>query len=199
MPPGKNSTQNSVRCSGSSLYSVKSANKAVRDAAEKYYEALRRALEMADGLDAIFEKHMDRPRGKYLVFTSNIEAMRTCMNHVSKWFGKVDPEPHIYSLYTLDRETLKSFDAFKADNDAAHLRLLFCIDALNEGIHVDDIDAELKEYYTEHGHCRLPVNYTDSAGQRLYIWLVNQKRSAKSGKMSEERKNRLRAVGALGE
>ena len=116
-------------------------NKAVRDAAEKYYEALRRALELADGLDAIFEKHMAKKTGKYLVFTSNIEAMRTCMDHVSEWFGRVDPEPHIYSLYTLDRETLKSFDAFKADNDAAHLRLLFCIDALNEGIHVDDIDG----------------------------------------------------------
>lgn len=116
-------------------------NKAVRDAAEKYYEALRRALELADGLDVIFEKHMAKKTGKYLVFTSNIEAMRTCMGHVSEWFGKVDPEPHIYSLYTLDRETLKSFDAFKADNDTAHLRLLFCIDALNEGIHVDDIDG----------------------------------------------------------
>ena len=116
-------------------------NKAVRDAAERYYEALRRALEMADGLDVIFDKHMEKRTGKYLVFTSNIEAMRECMSHVPEWFGKVDANPHIYSLYSLDRETLKSFDEFKADADTSHLRLLFCIDALNEGIHVDDIDG----------------------------------------------------------
>ena len=116
-------------------------NKAVRDAAEKYYEALRRALEKADGLDVIFDKHMEKRTGKYLVFTSNIEAMRECMSHVSEWFGKVDSAPHVYSLYSLDRDTLKSFDNFKSDSDASHLRLLFCIDALNEGIHVDDIDG----------------------------------------------------------
>ena len=116
-------------------------NKAVRDEAEKYYEALRRALEKADGLDVIFNKHMEKRTGKYLVFTSNIEAMRECMSHVSEWFGKVDKAPHVYYLYSLDRETLKSFDDFKADTDTSHLRLLFCIDALNEGIHVDDVDG----------------------------------------------------------
>ena len=116
-------------------------NKAVRDAAEKYYEALRRALEMADGLDVIFDKHMEKRTGKYLVFTSNIDAMRECMSHVPEWFGKVDANPHVYSLYSLDRETLKSFDEFKADTDTSHLRLLFCIDALNEGVHVDDVDG----------------------------------------------------------
>ena len=115
-------------------------SRAVRDAAERYYEALRRALEKADGLDVIFDKHMANRHGKYLVFTANIDAMRESMEHVSEWFGKVDPNPHVYSLYTLDRETLKSFDEFKADK-SDHLRLLFCIDALNEGIHVDDVDG----------------------------------------------------------
>ena len=119
---------------------AKQRRRAVRDAAERYYEALRRALEKADGLDVIFDKHMANRRGKYLVFTANIDAMRESMEHVSEWFGKVDPDPHVYSLYTLERETLKSFDEFKADK-SDHLRLLFCIDALNEGIHVDDVDG----------------------------------------------------------
>ena len=114
-------------------------NKAARDVAERYYEALRRALEKADGLDEIFAKHMDKT-GKYLVFCTNADAMNDCIAHVSEWFGKVDPAPHVYSLYTLERETLKSFDDFKADK-SERLRLLFCIDALNEGVHVDDVDG----------------------------------------------------------
>ncbi len=116
-------------------------NKAVRNTAEKYYEALRRALEKADGLDEIFRKHMDNPKGKYIVFTANIEAMRECMEHVPEWFGAVDRQPHVYSLYSPDPTTLKAFDDFKADDDKEHLRLLFCIDALNEGIHVDGVDG----------------------------------------------------------
>ncbi len=116
-------------------------NKAARDAGEKYYEALRRALDKADGLDVIFEKHMEKPKGKYLVFTSNLKAMKECLSHVSEWFSKVDPDPHVYTLYSPDPKTLKSFDAFKADTDDSHLRLLFCIDALNEGIHIDDVDG----------------------------------------------------------
>ena len=116
-------------------------NRAVRNTAEKYYEALRRALEKADGLDEIFRKHMDNPKGKYIVFTANIEAMRECMEHVPEWFGSLDRQPHVYSLYTLDPSTIHSFEKFKADDDKGHLRLLFCIDALNEGIHVDDVDG----------------------------------------------------------
>ena len=100
-------------------------NRAVRDAAERYYEALRRALEKADGLDVIFDKHMEKHTGKYLVFTSNIEAMRECMSHVFEWFGKVDTNPHVYSLYSLDRETLKSFDEFKADTDTSPSPVLY--------------------------------------------------------------------------
>ena len=116
-------------------------SKLVRDTAARCYEALRRALQQADGLDVIFDKHMSDRTGKYLVFTSNIEAMRECMSHVSEWFAKVDAHPHVYSLYSLDPASSKSFEAFKEDGDTTHLRLLFCIDALNEGIHVDGISG----------------------------------------------------------
>ena len=47
----------------------------VRDAAERYLEALRRALDKADGLDTVFEKHMTEKTGKYIVFCANFEHM----------------------------------------------------------------------------------------------------------------------------
>ena len=50
-------------------------SKAIRDAAEKYLEALRRALDKADGLDVIFDKHMTDRTGKYIVFCANKEHM----------------------------------------------------------------------------------------------------------------------------
>ena len=52
-----------------------SKSKAARDAANEYFQALRRALENAEGMDVIFDKHMTDRTGKYLVFCSNLEHM----------------------------------------------------------------------------------------------------------------------------
>jgi len=115
-------------------------NKAVRDAAEVYLDALRRALDKADGLDEIFAKHISEPHGKYIVFTANAEHMSEMIGKVPEWFAKVDTNPNIYSAYSDDPATSQAFTDFKADT-SDHLKLLFCIDMLNEGVHVDDIDG----------------------------------------------------------
>jgi superfamily II DNA or RNA helicase len=115
-------------------------NKAVKQAAEEYFEKLRRALENAEGLDKVFEKHMTDRTGKYLVFCSNIEHMDEMIAKVPEWFSLIDPQPHVYRAYADDPSTSKAFSAFKTD-ESDHLKLLFCIDMLNEGIHVDDISG----------------------------------------------------------
>ena len=118
----------------------KTKSKVAKDNAEKCLEELRRTLEKAEGLDVIFKKHMTDPHGKYIVFCSNKEHMDQMMKH-TEWFSKVDNEPHMYSVYSSDPGADKAFKDFKEDNDNNHLRLLYCIDALNEGIHVDDISG----------------------------------------------------------
>lgn len=118
----------------------KTKSKVARDNAEKCLDELRRTLEKSEGLDVIFKKHMTNPHGKYIVFCSNKEHMDQMMKH-TEWFSKVDKEPHMYSVYSSDPGADKAFKDFKGDNDNNHLRLLYCIDALNEGIHVDDISG----------------------------------------------------------
>ena len=118
----------------------KTKSKVARDNAEKCLDELRRTLEKAEGLDVIFKKHMTDPHGKYIVFCSNKEHMDQMMKH-TEWFSKVDKEPHMYSVYSSDPGADKALKDFKEDNDNNHLRLLYCIDALNEGIHVDDISG----------------------------------------------------------
>ena len=118
----------------------KTKSKVARDNVEKCLEELRRTLEKAEGLDVIFKKHMTDPHGKYIVFCSNKEHMDQMLKH-TEWFSKVDKEPHMYSVYSSDPGADKAFKDFKEDNDNNHLRLLYCIDALNEGIHIDDISG----------------------------------------------------------
>ena len=115
-------------------------NKAVRDAAEEILGALRRALEHAEGLDEVFHKHMTDKHGKYIVFCANAEHMDEMIARVPEWFSRIDAQPHVYRIYTDAPETNKAFTRFKSDA-SAHLKLLFCIDMLNEGVHVEDISG----------------------------------------------------------
>lgn len=115
-------------------------SKAVRDEAQKYLDALRRALDKADGLDEVFSKYITQKNGKYIVFCSDYDHLKQMREKVGVWFYKIDSEPHVYSAYSNDPETSKAFKAFKAD-ESEHLKLLFCIDMLNEGVHVEKIDG----------------------------------------------------------
>lgn len=115
-------------------------SKAVRAEGEKYLDALKRALDKADGLDKVFAKHMPKRDGKYIVFCASFDHMNEMADKAKEWFAKVDTEPHIYKAYSNDPATSKVFSAFKADV-SKHLKLLYSIDMLNEGIHVDDIDG----------------------------------------------------------
>lgn len=120
---------------------VRSAkSKAVRDQGELYLEALRRALAKAEGMETIFSKHMENRAGKYIVFCANYEHMREMVALAPMWFAGVDAVPRTYCAYSDDPETDKAFAEFKAD-DSGHLKLLYCIDMLNEGVHVDDVDG----------------------------------------------------------
>lgn len=114
--------------------------KAVRDTAEKYLEELRRTIEKADGLDVIFDKYMPDKCGKYVVFCANREHLDEMLSHVSEWFSKVDENPKVYKVYSDNPESSGEFADFKADK-SENLKLLFCIDMLNEGVHLDDIDG----------------------------------------------------------
>ncbi|MGM9937880.1 MAG: Helicase associated domain protein [Candidatus Ornithomonoglobus sp.] len=109
-----------------------------RNTGEKYLEAIRRALGKADGLDKIFEKHMTDKHGKYIVFCANREHMDEMTELAPEWFKNIDSKPHIYCAYSDNPETDKIFTSFKEDN-SDHLKLLFCIDMLNEGVHVDNV------------------------------------------------------------
>ena len=115
-------------------------NKNIRNKSSDYLEALRRAIEKADGLDVVFQKHITDISGRYIVFCANKNHLDEMVNHVSDWFGKIDLNPEIYIAYSEDPETSSAFAAFKA-SQSNHLKLLFCIDMLNEGIHVKDVSG----------------------------------------------------------
>mgnify|MGYP000895896795 FL=1 len=156
----------------------------IQDVNQKYLDALRRALEQADGLDKVFAD-------------------------------------------------------FKTDT-GDRLKLLFCIDMLNEGVHVEGISGvilfrptispiiykqqiarldsigmvwgnrndrqwnqgyqEAKRYFEAHGDLRVPVNYVSPEGYALGKWVKRQRYTRlnpeKSGAvLTEERIAKLDEIG----
>ena len=87
----------------------------IQDVNQKYLDALRRALEQADGLDKVFAHHITNKSGKYIVFCANKEHMDEMISHVPEWFAKVNAEVAVYEAYSDDPGTDKAFADFKAD------------------------------------------------------------------------------------
>lgn len=124
--------------------------------AERLLAMAKQNLELADGLDGFFEENMEKPHGKYIVFCRNIEHLESMMEEAEDWFAWVD-DRHFYKVYAT-MQSLKEYEDFLED-DTDSLRLLFCVDMLNEGIHVDGIDgcimlrptSSLNVYYQQLG------------------------------------------------
>lgn len=112
----------------------------IQDVNQKILDELRRALEQADGLDIVFQHHITQTNGKYIVFCANKAHMDEMISHVPEWFAKVNPDVAVYEAYSDDPNTDQAFAKFKSD-ESGRLKLLFCIDMLNEGVHVDGISG----------------------------------------------------------
>ena len=112
----------------------------IQDANQKYLDALRRALEQAAGLDRVFAHHITNKCGKYIVFCASKEHMDEMVPHVPEWFAGVNPDVVVYQAYSDDPNTDKAFSDFKTDT-SNRLKLLFCIDMLNESVHVEGISG----------------------------------------------------------
>lgn len=111
-----------------------------RAKSKKLIERLRRALEKAEGMGEIFKKHLTDRHGKVIVFCTDSDRMFEMVAKVPEWFYGIDATPHIYRVYSYNPESEEDFQKFK-DDESEHLKVLFCIDMLNEGIHVDGVSA----------------------------------------------------------
>ena len=116
------------------------SNRGLIEENKKMLEQLRRALEQSEGLEDVFAKHMTKKNGKYILFCAGKAHMDEMKAQAGDWFRKIDKNPRIYTAFYNHAGTGKEFAAFKED-DSDHLKLLYCIDMLNEGIHVEDVDG----------------------------------------------------------
>ena len=142
---------------------MKQGGQVAQHEAQRYYEQLRRALDKAPNFSQLFKKHMPNPHGKYIVFCANVEHLRAMANRAKQDFALADTEPHIYRVYEGFPSAKSNFEKFKKD-ESEHLKLLYCVDMLNEGVHVDDLSGVILFRPTVS-----PIIYKQQIGRALSV------------------------------
>ena len=106
----------------------------------KKYEELRRSLEDAGGVDTAFAKHLKKNDAKIIVFCPNNEKLQEFMALSHEWFRGVNEDIHTYKTTSADPNGSADFQMFK-DDDSDALKVLYCINQLNEAVHISGIDG----------------------------------------------------------
>ena len=118
------------------------------------YENMRKIVDEANGMSELFKKNITKKDGKYIVFCGSKEDMEAKMKQAKEWFGEIDEEPEIYavaSAYEKEKEmgyNRKQIEQFEK-SDSKHLKLLYSIDMLNEGLHVDGVSGVIMTRKTD--------------------------------------------------
>ena len=173
--------------------------------AEKLIEKLRHKLQKAKGMDKIFKKYLPKNNARIIVFCSSLDHMMEMMAQIPEWFSGIDCRPHVYQVSSNNPESEDDFISFTSD-ESEHLKLLYCVDMLNEGIHVSDVDAVVlcrpttylavyKKYRSEGGDRIVPYSYVTEDGVHLGSWCSQIRSQYIRGRLRKDKVQLLKEAG----
>ena len=132
----------------------------MKEPSQRYLDALRRVLSRADGLNSVFARYQKKGE-KYILFCSDWVHLQEINGNIPNWFRDVDSDPRCYCLYVGKPETEAEYAEFLADQ-SDHLKLLLCINRLNEGVHAPDVSGGILFRPTSS-----PILYKQQIGRAL--------------------------------
>lgn len=178
---------------------IDKANNSNEEKAELQKELLaaKQQLEKANGVPEIIRKYITNYNGKYIVFCKDINHLYAMKNVVIGWFREAgyDGEIFEYPYYSNNSKVKKNLHDFE-NNEEEGLKLLFVIDKLNEGLHLDEIDGCILLrttvsniiYYQQIGR----VIDAGSMNKRVILDLVSNFNSLKSFNLKKELEEKVR-------
>lgn len=113
---------------------------------KEYYKkinTMRLQIEKSYGMPIILNKHIKNREGKYIVFCKNKTHLAEIKDTVIGWFRTAGfKDIRTYEVYSDYENKDADYNAFC--NDTSHSsKLLFSIDVLNEGLHLENISGVL--------------------------------------------------------
>lgn len=106
-------------------------------------DSMRKQIEKSYGMPIILNKHIRDTEGKYLVFCKNKKHLAEIKDTVIEWFRIAGfKDIHSYVVHSTYEGKDKEYKAF-CDDTSHNLKLLFCVNMLNEGLHLENISGVL--------------------------------------------------------
>lgn len=158
--------------------------------------AAKQQMEKAKGVPQIIKKYITNYNGKYIVFCKDKAHLYAMKDVVIGWFREAGYGGEIfeYPYYSNSSEVKKNLENFET-NKQDGLKLLFVIDKLNEGLHLDEIHGCILLrtttsniiYYQQIGR----AIDAGSNEQRVILDLVSNFNSLKSFNFKKELENKV--------
>lgn len=128
--------------------------------------AAQKDWEMAGGLNDILRKYITPDMKRIIVFCRNVDDVMAYSEIIGKWFTQAGLPNHRISSVYWSRDTTKStqkqqMQQFCTDEEGI-IKIMLCINMLNEGIHVKDVDAAILLRRTQS-----PIIYLQQIGRAL--------------------------------
>lgn len=109
----------------------------------KKINTMRSQIEKSYGMPIILNKHIKNKEGKYIVFCKRKKHLREIKDTVINWFKTAGfKDINAYEVYSDYENKDAEYKAFCDDTSHA-LKLLFCVNMLNEGLHLENISGVL--------------------------------------------------------
>ena len=164
---------------------------------QKELLAAKQQLEKANGVPEIIKKYITNYNGKYLVFCKDKKHLYAMKDVVIGWFREAGYDGKIfeYPYYSNSSEVKKNLDNFE-NNKEEGLKLLFIIDKLNEGLHLEEVHGCILLrttvsniiYYQQIGR----AIDAGSNERRVILDLVSNFNSLKSFNLKEQLEEKVR-------
>ncbi len=109
----------------------------------KKINTMRSQIEKSYGMPIILNKNIKNKEGKYIVFCKNKKHLAEIKDTVVEWFRTAGCKNiNAYVVHSSYENKDAEYKAFCEDTSHS-LHLLFCVDMLNEGLHLENISGVL--------------------------------------------------------
>ena len=109
----------------------------------------------------LFSKYLNQKQGKYIVFCRDIESLSVLRQNIHTWFKDIKQDS-IFEVHSNMSDRSKNRNLKEFNDIKEGFNILLCVDVLNEGVHIDDVDGVILNRRTSS-----PIIYFQQIGRAL--------------------------------
>lgn len=170
-------------------------NKSDKEKALGLLKKAKAQISNAQGLEYVFRDNIDKPDSKCIMFCRDLRHLIEMVNKSKEWFSMVNENVHRYTVYSESKkDSQREIEKFKNDNSSA-LKVLFCIDMINEGVHIDGVNVVILMRNTISPNVYLQqIGRALSVDNKEHVTIIDVTNNFECMRMSEQLGNEVRTL-----